>query len=304
MALSSREEGGPREHWLSARPLPVARWTVEHWQDDGVETRSEGIVIEEPFEVRLNGRSLAVIMRTPGVDAESDRELALGFLLSEGIIADPTSVAGFGRVRDADGLPLENVLDVRLHPGETGLQGIAGDGPEAGRFERRFVVGSSCGLCGKNSIQEVCRHLPPLNPAQDGFRVRPEVLYGLPATLRQAQAVFDRTGGLHAAGLFEAEGRVLLVREDVGRHNAVDKLLGRAALDGAYPLARRILMVSGRASFEIVQKALAARIEIVAAVSAPSSLALDLAEAGGLTLIGFLRGRSMNVYTHPQRLQD
>jgi FdhD protein len=290
----------PLERWLAAEVLPAQNRPIHHWQENEAIKREDPVVMEEPFEIRVNGRNLAVIMRTPGSSVETDRELALGFLLSEGIISRPAQVEAIVRSRDADGLPEENVLDVKA-PGLNPFDRDEGRGEAS--FERRFVVASSCGLCGKNSIQEACRRLPPLEASQDTFKVRPETLYSLPDRLREAQAVFEQTGGLHAAGLFDFEGNLLLVREDIGRHNAIDKIIGRMALDGAFPLEGKILMVSGRVSFEIVQKALAARIPLVAAVSAPSTLALDLAEEGGVTLVGFLRNRSMNVYTHPGRVQ-
>lgn len=271
------------------RPKPIARRMVERWQGSERSQVEDRLTLEEPFEIRVNGRSLAAIMRTPG--QSEDRELAIGFLLSEGVISDPATIIGLRRALDEDGLPEENVLEVELR-----------DYHENGEahFERRFTVSSSCGLCGKSSITEVCRWLPPL-PADD-FQVSAEVLYSLPEKLRQGQAVFDSTGGLHAAALFDANGNLLMLREDVGRHNAVDKLVGWAALNGKYPLSRHVLMVSGRASFEIVQKALAAQIPLIAAVSAPSSLAVELAEETNLTLIGFLRGQTMNVYTASQRI--
>lgn len=287
------------ERWLDAEILPAQSRPIHHWQEDENTERNDPVVMEEPFEIRVNGRNLAVIMRTPGSTVETDRELALGFLLSEGIISRPDQVEAIVRSKDADGLPEENVLDVKA-PGVNPFDRDEQAGEAS--FERRFVVASSCGLCGKNSIQEACRRLPPLGASQDSFKVRAGTLYGLPGQLREAQAVFEQTGGLHAAGLFDFEGNLRLVREDIGRHNAVDKIIGRTALDGGFPLDGKILMVSGRISFEIVQKALAARIPLVAAVSAPSTLALDLADEGGLTLVGFLRNRSMNVYTHPGRV--
>lgn len=293
----------PLQHWLKAAVLPVHHRPVRHWQAATALERSEAVVMEEPFEIRLNGRNLAVIMRTPGSNLENDRELAVGFLLSEGIITRPGQVEALLRSKDADGLPEENVLNV-VAPGINPFSASTGEAadPAGTSFERRFVVASSCGLCGKNSILEACRRLPPLDPERTAWQVSAATIYDLPGRLRQAQAIFEQTGGLHAAGLFDRQGQLLLLREDIGRHNAVDKIIGRAALDGAFPLDERILLVSGRTSFEIVQKALAARIPLVAAVSAPSTLALDLAEEGGITLIGFLRDRSMNVYTHPDRI--
>ncbi len=278
-----------------SRKLPITRWQVQRWQGNQSEDISDFIVMEEPFEVRVNGQSLATIMRTPA-GLEVDRELALGFLLTEGILDSPQTVLAITRPKDPDNIPAENVVEVQLSQLPPALDPTRG----TGRFERRFMVGSSCGLCGKTSIDEVCQRLPALPP--DGFQVSPERLYGLPQGLREAQAIFNSTGALHAAGLFETDGTLLLLREDIGRHNAVDKLIGRMALDGNFPLEDKILLVSGRVSFEIVQKALAAKIPFIAAVSAPSSLALELAQESGITLIGFLRGQHMNVYTHSQRV--
>ncbi len=276
--------------------LPIATWTVQQWRDGLVSEQEDRIVMEEPFEVRVNGRSLAAIMRTPGL--QTDQELAMGFLLSEGIISNPTQVQAIVRAKDKDGLPEENVVDVLMDSLPSGL--FDAENEEGGRFERRFTVASSCGLCGKNSIEEVCRRISPL-PA-DNFKVSAQIIYSMPNSLRQAQAVFERTGGLHGAGLFTAEGQLLLLREDIGRHNAVDKVIGRMALDDQFPLPAHVLLVSGRISFEIVQKALAAQIPVIAAVSAPSSLALELADETGITLIGFLRDHHMNVYTHGDRI--
>jgi FdhD protein len=274
----------------------MTRWQVQRWQANRSEEHSDFIVMEEPFEVRVNGQSLATIMRTP-TGLEVDRELALGFLLTEGILNSPEIVLAITRPKDSDGLPEENVVEVQLSHLPPAL---APNSRGESHFERRFVVGSSCGLCGKTSINEVCQHLPALPP--DNFGVTSARLYSMPQQLREAQALFDSTGGLHAAGLFEQDGTLLLLREDIGRHNAVDKLIGRMALDGNFPLKDKMLLVSGRVSFEIVQKALAAQIALIAAVSAPSSLALELAQEAGITLIGFLRGQQMNVYTHSRRV--
>lgn len=274
--------------------LPIANWPVQQWRGSEVTEIVDRVALEEPFEIRINGRSLATIMRTPG----HDRELALGFLLTEGIVSHPEQVLAINRATDRDGLLEENVWDVSLAPEAVPTDFFEDSSP---KFERRFVVASSCGLCGKTSIVEVCRHLPPL-PTSD-FKLSAEVLYKLPESLRQSQQVFEQTGGLHAAGVFDAAGELLLLREDIGRHNAVDKVIGRLALDGKFPLPAHILLVSGRVSFEIVQKALAAQIPLVAAISAPSSLALNLAEDSSLTLVGFLRGQSFNVYTNPERIE-
>ncbi|MBA2286667.1 MAG: formate dehydrogenase accessory sulfurtransferase FdhD [Ktedonobacteraceae bacterium] len=265
---------------------------VTHWQDAEQQQREEYLTVEEPFEVRIDGSSLAVIMRTPG----HDRELALGFLFTEGVIQHAEEVLAVEDTVDPDGLPLANVVNVVLR------QGTQAEPQPASHtaFERHFAVSASCGLCGKNSIADLVISTPPLEA--DDVRISCECIYELPVRLRKAQSVFTHTGGLHAAGLFDDRGHLLLLREDVGRHNAVDKLIGHGLLHGNFPYARHILMVSGRTSFEIIQKALLARIPCVAAISAPSSLAVELAERAGITLIGFLRDRSMNVYTHPERV--
>jgi FdhD protein len=257
---------------------------------DGVVKREDTVAAEEPFELRVGGRPLAVTMRTPGHDVE----LAHGFLLSEGVIRGAGDVAGAAYCNSVDdeGRNTLNVLDVVLAPG------VAPPSPDV---ERAFYTTSSCGICGKASLEAV--RLSSVYPvAGDEVRVAPAVLVRLPEILRGAQRVFDRTGGLHAAGLFTADGDPLVVREDVGRHNAVDKVLGRALLDGRIPLRGTVLMVSGRASFELVQKAVMAGVPMLAAVSAPSSLAVELAADAGLTLVGFLRGAEMNVYAHAHRV--
>jgi FdhD protein len=231
-------------------------------------------------------------MRTPG----NDVELAHGFLLSEGVIGGPEdiSVARFCEGTGPDGRNTYNVLDVALAPGVAP--------PEVG-VERNFYTTSSCGVCGKAALDAV-RLKTRFSPAGDESRVSVATLATLPDALREEQKVFATTGGLHGAGLFTAEGEALVVREDVGRHNAVDKVLGWAVLNDLIPLRDRVLMVSGRASFELVQKAAMAGIPTLAAVSAPSSLAVELAEEQGMTLIGFLRGESMNVYTGLERVLE
>jgi FdhD protein len=245
--------------------------------------RADLLAVEEPLEIRLNGVPLTVTMRTPG----DDIDLAAGFLAAEGVVASPGDLAG---IRMCD----ENVADVTL----------AGDAAAAAAgLRRNFLTTSACGVCGKDSIAAI-RVRARYDVSADQVRVSPAVLAGLPGRLREAQRVFASTGGLHAAGLFTAEGSLLALREDVGRHNAVDKLIGRALQDGHLPLAGRVLLVSGRASFELAQKALVAGIPVLAAVSAPSSLAVELAEESGMTLVGFLRGATMNVYTGAHRLSD
>jgi len=273
-------------------PERVMRVNVMHWQEGDCYEREDHLAVEEPFEVHIEHHSLATIMRTPG----HDFELALGFLFSEGVIQDASDVLSLEHELDPDGLPLPNVVNVILR--RRGPEGVARTFPVS--FERHFVVSASCGLCGKNSIADLLQSTLPLEP--DTLRISSSILYSLPQQLGSQQAVFKHTGGLHAAGLFTADGEMLLLREDVGRHNAVDKVIGHGLLHGGYPYKERILMVSGRSSFEIIQKALLARIPCVAAISAPSSLAVELADKCGITLVGFLRDRSMNVYTHSERV--
>lgn len=248
---------------------------------DVVHRRRDRLATEEPLEIRVAGPgedpvSVAVTMRTPG----HDLELAAGFLASEGLLGD--GIAGARACPDDP-----NVVQVALHAP------LRRD-----RLRRRIEVSSSCGLCGHTSIDELGRRCGPLPP---GPTVTPELLRALPDRLRAHQRLFASTGGLHAAAGFAADGTLLALREDVGRHNALDKLTGRAVLDPAAPRPD-VVLLSGRASFELVQKAAVARIPIVAAVSAPSSLAVDAARTLGVTLVGFLRGERANVYAHPQRL--
>jgi FdhD protein len=253
-------------------------------------TRPDTLAAEEPLEIRVGGRPLAVTMRTPG----DDLDLAHGFLLTEGVIrtVSDISVARYCDSVDDSGRNTYNVLDVALAPGVAP--------PEVG-IERNFYTTSSCGVCGKASIDAV-RTKTSYEPGSDTTPIRPEVLVGLPDTLRAAQKVFEKTGGLHAAGLFTADGELRCLREDVGRHNAVDKVMGWALREGLLPLSGHVLMVSGRASFELVQKALMAGLPALAAVSAPSTLAAELAAESGMTLVGFLRGETMNVYTGAERI--
>jgi FdhD protein len=258
---------------------------------DGAQVpRTDTLVAEEPLEIRLNGDSLSVTMRTPG----DDFELAAGFLTGEGVIARAEDIVTIRYCAGAtdEGVNTYNIVDVRLADGVPL--------PELS-LDRNFYTSSSCGLCGKASLEAV-RTVARWPVRDEGLRLDPADLALLPDRLREAQRVFERTGGLHAAGLFAADGELLCVREDVGRHNAVDKLVGWALQRDLLPLSGTTLLVSGRASFELVQKAVMAGIPAMAAVSAPSSLAVELAEESGLTLIGFLRGRSMNVYTGAHRL--
>ncbi|WP_327190984.1 formate dehydrogenase accessory sulfurtransferase FdhD [Streptomyces xinghaiensis] len=267
------------------------RRRVVRIRDGAVSTRPDTLVAEEPLEIRLGGKPLAITMRTPG----DDFALAAGFLVSEGVLGRAEELTGIAYCAGAtaDGGNTYNVVDVRLAPGVP-VPSIT--------LERNVYTTSSCGLCGKASLDAVRTTARWAIADEPPVRVTPGVLAGLPERLRAAQRVFDRTGGLHAAGLFSPEGELLDLREDVGRHNAVDKLVGRALQDGRLPLSRCVLLVSGRASFELAQKAVMAGIPVLAAVSAPSSLAVDLAEEAGLTLVGFLRGASMNVYAGAERV--
>ncbi len=259
--------------------------------------RPETLVVEEPLEIRLNGTPLTVTMRTPG----SDVELAQGFLLTEGVIDGRTDVLTVRYCRSAvahrganpgDGLNTYNVLDVTTAPGVP-MPDVS--------VQRNFYTTSSCGVCGKASLDAVAtvsRHCPGDDPTV----VAAEALTAMPRRLREAQKVFASTGGLHAAALFTADGTLLAVREDIGRHNAVDKVVGWAVEQNRIPLSGTVLLVSGRASFELAQKSVMAGVPVLAAVSAPSSLAVDLAAESGLTLVAFLRGDSMNIYTRPDRV--
>jgi len=272
-------ESGPSEAVESVATTRVARGVAS--------PRRDVVAREEPLEIQLDGRSLAVVMRTPG----DDPELALGLLWSEGVIrslADVVSVRHATQARDPDGA--DNILQVRLREGLT---------VDWRRLQRNLYASASCGVCGKATIDGVLGDAPPL---EDDSTFAASVLGELPERLLASQAAFAETGGLHGAGLCDHEGRLLVVREDVGRHNAVDKVVGWALRAGKVPLAGHALVVSGRISYEIAVKALAARVPLVAAVSAPSSLAVTLAERSRLTLVGFLRGESFNVYGERRRV--
>lgn len=248
------------------------------------------LAAEEAMELRVHGRPLAVTMRTPG----SDFELAHGFLLTEGVITrlDDVVTARYCGGADEGGRNSYNVLDVAL------AEGVAAPGPGV---ERNFYTTSSCGVCGKASLDAV-RTKTTFPPGEDPVRVEVATLLSLPDTLRKAQRIFESTGGLHGAGLFSRTGDLLCAREDVGRHNAVDKVLGWALMNGRIPASGTLLMLSGRASFELLQKAAMAGVPVVAAISAPSTLAVELAEDMGVTLVGFLRGDHMTVYTREDRV--
>ena len=256
------------------------------WHGGATSERDEKLAVEEPLEIRLAGRRFTLTMRTPGYD----EELAAGFLFAEGFINDATELGEIRRVRGRKGAPEPNAIDVILN--------VPADGLRA-RLKRNFVMSSSCGVCGKTSIDSIRRRVAP---PSDSARVAPATLLSLPEKLRAGQRVFAATGGLHGAALFSLDGTMLAIREDVGRHNAVDKVVGYALTKAMVPLANHMMMVSGRLSFEIVQKAAAAGVPILAAVSAPSSLAVELAEEIGTTLVGFLRDGSFNIYTRPDRI--
>jgi FdhD protein len=253
---------------------------IRRRQDGSLEYSRDDLTIEEPLEIRIGGRTLATTMRTPG----HDDELAAGFLVSEAIVHHRNAIA-------------EISLD-----GDNGVIVDLAEGVELklNSAQRFGTISSSCGLCGKTSIDEIRQNFPAIESAN--FRIDIETVLSLPEKLRKTQSDFARTGGIHAAGIFNSSGELKIVREDIGRHNAVDKAIGRAFLDGLLPLNQHLLLVSGRASFEIVQKALAAGIPIVAAVSAPSTLAVDFARESNQTLIGFLRPPSFNIYTHIERV--
>ncbi len=273
---------------------PTSTKLITRWIATEPTQVEDELVVEEPLEIRVGQQSLIVVMRTPG----HDFELAAGFLYTENLITsgDDIEIIAYCDEEPSETQPsglssLQNIVNVRLVE-ELDLDAESG-------WQRNFHANASCGLCGKMTIESVRQQVLPLN---SGFGVNQEVFYKLNDRLRKAQPVFERTGGLHAAGLFNEKGELLIIREDIGRHNAVDKVIGHALLADLVPLDRHILMVSGRASFEIVQKALFARIPIIVAVSAASTLAVDLAKEGNLTLVGFMRGQSMAVYSCPERI--
>jgi FdhD protein len=255
--------------------------------DGGYECVTDEVAIEEPLEIRIGQDALAVTMRTPG----NDEELAAGFLLSEGILHARADLREIDRCT----LPasLGNVLNVSL-------AATAKFTPAAAH--RFGTISTSCGLCGKTSIEFIRQQFPPI-ASTDSLRIDAAMLLELPARLRSAQGNFARTGGIHAAAIFNLDGTLVVLREDIGRHNAVDKAIGRAFLDNLLPLKNHIMLVSGRSSLEIVQKALAAGIPIVAAVSAPSTLAVNFARESNQTLIGFLRPPTFNIYSHVERVR-
>jgi FdhD protein len=276
---------------LPALRGPLARVDVIAVDGDEVRRRREAVAGEEPLEIRAAGPGqtavpVAVTMRTPG----DDFELAAGFLFGEGLLASADEIESIRYCQDVERAEQAyNVLTVQLRRRF-----------DAGSLQRNFYATSSCGVCGKASIDQVAVQCGPLEP---GPVVRPDVLRALPDALRAGQGVFEATGGLHAAGLFTPDGGLVALREDVGRHNALDKLVGERMLARATPLSGHVALVSGRAGFELVQKAAVAGIPVLCAVSAPSSLAVDAARRLGLTLVGFLRGTRLTVYTHAERIE-
>jgi len=248
------------------------------------------VAVEEPMEVRVNGASFAVIMRTPG----ADRDLAAGFLLAEDVVRGVDEIGTIEYCQDVTDEGRDNTINVTVTGGAVDrLTERLGE-------RRQVMMTSSCGLCGRRTIESLQAHATAVN---GDWTVNGDVIAALPDRLRASQSVFDSTGGLHAAGLFDRAGLLQLSAEDVGRHNAVDKIAGRTLLAGLHPLDTSILLVSGRTSFELVQKALLAGIPLIAAVSAPSSLAIELAESANITLCGFVRGPRFNIYTHPRRIE-
>jgi len=263
---------------------------VSEWDEGKVRRKEDYLAAEEPLEIRIGEHPLSVTMRTPG----DDLDLAAGFLLTEGLVQRGDQIVALDHDPGDPGNPgamRGNVVRAELTPEAM---------PDFDKMRRHFFAASSCGICGKASIDSVrARAMQPPNP---DFRLDPEVLVKLPDTLRASQAVFGRTGGLHAAALFDASGELLVLREDIGRHNAVDKVIGWAIRNDRMPLANVALLVSGRGGFEIIQKAIVAGLPVVASVSAPSSLAVQLAREMSLTLIGFLRGQRFVVYAGEERL--
>lgn len=272
----------------AAPDLRVRRWESGRWSES-----PDAVVMEEPLQLSLNGEQLSVVMRTPG----NDVELALGLFFGEGILASASEVAQVRISAEAG----EHERAVRLDPSivESNSIDVRLRGEPRRRPERSMLASSACGVCGAVMIEDLRRGLEPLHSK---IRIDAAALPAFVPALREGQGVFERTGGLHAAGLFTAKGGLITSREDVGRHNAVDKVVGRALLDGALPATDKVLVVSGRAGYEIVQKAITAGIPVVAAVGAPSSLAVALSREFKQTLVGFLRGERFNVYSAPERI--
>lgn len=276
---------------MARKPRSVGLTQVSEWADGELRRKDDYLAAEEPLEIRVGDEPLSVTMRTPG----HDLELAAGFLFTEGLIQERSQLTALENLAHKNGSPKgstnANVVRARISPEAA---------PDMGKMRRNFFAGSSCGICGKASIETIrARNLTSPNP---DFRLDAEILVRLPEKLRSAQDVFERTGGLHAAALFDPRGELLALREDIGRHNAVDKVIGWALLENRVPIVDSVLLVSGRGGFEIVQKAIVAGLPLVASVSAPSSLAVQLARELRLTLIGFLRGRRFVIYSGEERI--
>jgi len=271
-----------------APPVAIARWRSGAWRDE-----SDHVAAEEPLQISLDGAPLSIVMRTPG----NDLELALGLLWAEQVIRSPGDVIGV-RI-SAEAAEAEASLHVAADLVESNQIDVHLRSAPGRRPERSFLSSSACGVCGATTVESLALDFPRLEP---GVTLDASVLTRLADRLREQQRIFESTGGLHAAGLFDTAGELELLREDIGRHNAVDKIVGRAFLDRLLPLRDRVLAVSGRAGYEVVQKAVAAGIPILAAVGAPSSLAVATAERFGMTLVGFLREDRFNVYTSPERI--
>jgi FdhD protein len=261
---------------------------VFEWDDGKLRRKDDYLAAEEPLEIRVGDEPLSVTMRTPG----HDRELAAGFLFTEGLIQRREQIVGLETAGPRDGGNRGNVIYAELVPDAS---------PDFVKMKRHFFAASSCGICGKASIESIRSRL--LTAPNPDFRLDAELLLQIPDVLRSGQDVFQRTGGLHAAALFDSRGKLLTLREDIGRHNAVDKVIGWGLLEGRVPLSNSVLLVSGRGGFEIVQKAIVAGVPVVASVSAPSSLAVQLARELHLTLIGFLRGKRFVIYAGEERLE-
>jgi FdhD protein len=280
---------------VAARPGATVEYRIVGFEDGSARKRFDRVATEEPLEIRLraagHGRTVAVTMRTPG----NDFELAAGFLYNEGVLGARDELLGISYCIDRDVDPSQqyNIVNVDLATREL---------PDFARLERHFTTTSACGVCGKANLEAL--EVRGFAPLEDDFTLEPATLLALPERLRAAQNVFEKTGGLHAAALFDERGTLLAVREDVGRHNALDKLIGWAYLGAKLPLSRTVVLVSGRTSFELVQKCLSAGVPVLASVSAPSSLAVDLARRFGITLAGFVRGSRFNVYAGEGRIRS
>jgi FdhD protein len=274
---------------MSRKPHSINLTQVSEWDDGKLRRKDDQLAAEEPLEIRVGNDPLSVTMRTPG----HDLELAAGFLFTEGLVQRREQILALAPVKPEKGSDAGNVVEAELAPESS---------PDFEKMRRHFFAASSCGICGKASIDSVRSRL--LKAPNPDFRLDPELLLKLPDALRSSQEVFSRTGGLHAAALFDPAGALLVLREDIGRHNAVDKVIGWALLEDRVPLSNSVLLVSGRGGFEIVQKAIIAGVPVVASVSAPSSLAVQLARELRLTLIGFLRGRRFVIYAGEERMMQ